>query len=488
MIVAALLLSSCNKWLDVTPPSQVREDIQFSTVEGFQQALIGCYIAMTDDLLYGRALSWGTIELLGGQYRPLEPYSSNDYYVSNYNWSSANGLTYVKGVWERAYNVIASANNALKFTEQKREVLDNINYKLIKGELLAIRAFIHFDLLRLYGYGNLEERRELLTKATVPYVVDMSKEMTPQRTYGATIQAIISDLEEAIELLEIDPVTQSRESSYYEAVNIDGFYNKRENRLNYYATLQLLARVHLWEGSSEGITKALSLSQQIIDEAESKGLVSWISSSTVSDDMIMRGEHLFSLNTSNLFAKSADYFKIEIKSAGDIKAQYLTADQVDQIYETSTVGSNDFRFTSQLIQNSMIINGRNSFTPLKYYGSSTDRSSTNYIPLIRLPEAYYIAAECNIKKSTPNLTKAMELLNIVRQKRGITEDIEGATAELLMEEIVKEYHKEYIAEGQMYLLYKRLGAEIIPGYTGSIDDQVYTLPYPPVEIQMGRVQ
>jgi hypothetical protein len=82
----SLLLISCSKWLDVTPPSQIREEAQFNSVEGFQQALIGCYIGMTDDLLYGRALSWGTIELMAGQFEELQSSSNNDYSISKYNY------------------------------------------------------------------------------------------------------------------------------------------------------------------------------------------------------------------------------------------------------------------------------------------------------------------------------------------------------------------------------------------------------------------
>ena len=65
------ILSSCSSWLDVTPPSQIREEDQFKTVEGFQQVLTGCYIGLTDEMLYGRVLSWSTVELMAGQFVQL---------------------------------------------------------------------------------------------------------------------------------------------------------------------------------------------------------------------------------------------------------------------------------------------------------------------------------------------------------------------------------------------------------------------------------
>lgn len=51
LIITGGILSSCESWLDVTPPSQIREEAQFSSVSGFQQALIGCYISMADEML-----------------------------------------------------------------------------------------------------------------------------------------------------------------------------------------------------------------------------------------------------------------------------------------------------------------------------------------------------------------------------------------------------------------------------------------------------
>ena len=127
IISVGLLLSSCSDWLDVTPPSQIREEAQFSSVEGFQQALIGCYIGMTDELLYGRALSWSTIELMAGQFVPLQASSSNDYNISHYNYTSSNALTYINGVWAKSYNVIANVNNDLKYIEINRYLIDKIN-------------------------------------------------------------------------------------------------------------------------------------------------------------------------------------------------------------------------------------------------------------------------------------------------------------------------------------------------------------------------
>ena len=57
-----------------------------------------------------------------------------------------------------------------------------------------------------------------------------------------------------------------------------------------------------------------------------------------------------------------------------------------------------------------------------------------------------------------------------------------------IEEIQKEYHKEFISEGVMFYYYKRTGCKSIPNYSEEMTDTQYLLPYPTFEIQSGRVQ
>ena len=61
-------VTSCNDWLDVTPASQVPEEDQFKDEPGFRQALIGCYIGMASETLYGKNLSWYVLDVQDGKY------------------------------------------------------------------------------------------------------------------------------------------------------------------------------------------------------------------------------------------------------------------------------------------------------------------------------------------------------------------------------------------------------------------------------------
>lgn len=88
--------------------------------------------------------------------------------MGTYQYTTERALAVLGSVWQKAYNVIANANNALKFIDKRQGVLDPVSYRMIKGELLAIRGMLHFDLMRLYGYGNLANRTDKSTRLTIP--------------------------------------------------------------------------------------------------------------------------------------------------------------------------------------------------------------------------------------------------------------------------------------------------------------------------------
>ena len=163
----------------------------------------------------------------------------------------------------------------------------------------------------------------------------------------------------------------------------------------------------------------------------------------------------------------------------------LLPEDVQTIYEGIT---SDWRSQLNLLVQTINATSKSGYTSRKYNQTSAFSYYGNRVPLIRLPEMYYIAAECYATGATPNLDLAMERLNTVREKRGIYTPLENLDAEGVMEEIAKEYRKEFLAEGVMFYFYKRLGYTTIPHLTETMDDAKYVVPYPDFEVQMGRVQ
>ena len=104
-----------------------------------------------------------------------------------------------------------------------------------------------------------------------------------------------------------------------------------------------------------------------------------------------------------------------------------------------------------------------------------------------MPEMYYIAAECHLANN--DVEAALDLLTVVRNQRGVYEELDATmSVEQAMEEIKKEYHKEFLLEGVMFYYYKRTGADELPNMETPMTDAEYVLPYPEFELQNGRIQ
>ena len=74
----------------------------------------------------------------------LYPYFSYDFEGSTFEGTSG-------ALWTGMYNLIANLNVLLEKCDSEGSVLYPNYYPYVKGEALALRAMLHFDLLRLYG-------------------------------------------------------------------------------------------------------------------------------------------------------------------------------------------------------------------------------------------------------------------------------------------------------------------------------------------------
>lgn len=493
VLAGAVSMTSCENWLDETSHSEIRDEDHYSNEEGFRQTLIGCYINMTDESLYGKELSWGMVETLARQFQPYSTLASaTNYNIQNYNYKASTTVNRVEGIWAKAYNVIANANAALEVIDERKAIMDPINYSVFKGEFLAIRAYMHFELMRLYGYGNWANRKaEIDSKYAVPYVTKVSKNPVDQVKTSEFFKLLIADLEEAAKYLEEDPLTCKHEWSYYADLNADGFYNYRNLHLNYYAVKGLLARVYMWEGSADSKAKALAAATEVIDNyfANSAKLdvyntMRWMVDGDYNNYPGMALEQIFALNInpeafSNL---TAAYLKSNYMDT-DRDVYYLIDADVYAIYENSNT---DFRFTKLLVHHP---EGSNAgYAPLKLQqNTSYSQNYSHRIPLMRMPEMYYIAAECHLANN--NVAAALDLLTTVRNQRGVYDEFDATmSVEQAMEEIKKEYRKEFLLEGVMFHYYKRTGEDLLPNSETPMTDAEYVLPYPEFELQNGRIQ
>lgn len=184
------------------PKTQIPEKEQFSTEQGFKDALTGVYISAKTLDTYGKELAYGTIESLISSWDVTT--NTADQQLGLFNYGDDRVINRFNRIFERQYSTIAHANAILQNLETNKSVLITSGlYELIKAECLAMRAYIHFDLMRLYGPVPEDP-----TKGNkLAYVTNFDREINAHISYDAFKMKVLADIKEAAELIKaVDPL------------------------------------------------------------------------------------------------------------------------------------------------------------------------------------------------------------------------------------------------------------------------------------------
>ena len=208
ILISLLSLSSCHDWLDVAPNTDVPAKELFTTENGFTSALAGLYIVMTDEATYGKNLTFGLMEQLAQMYDKLPDGTSDrsSIYVYDRETNTYNTKGVLANTWQAQYHTIANANNLLKWWDLNAEtvLVDTINRRMIRGEALALRAFLHFDLLRGWGPMNYAGNKEAKEMKCMPYRMVADHTPSPLLPAEKVVRHIINDLQEARECMSYE--------------------------------------------------------------------------------------------------------------------------------------------------------------------------------------------------------------------------------------------------------------------------------------------
>ncbi|HJS54261.1 MAG TPA: RagB/SusD family nutrient uptake outer membrane protein [Chitinophagaceae bacterium] len=417
-LAAALIIVSftgCKKWLDTEPPLQVDENTVFSNEQGFKEALNGVYLQMGGKSVYGRDMTFGLMSVLGRSYdTDISPAIGNLYFQgARYNFQDPEVKATFKNMWESSYTSIANLNNILDNAESRQNVFSGNNYNTTKGEALGLRAFLHFDLLRMFAPSPAAAG---LNIPAIPYVTRISPYAAPVLTTGAIIDSCIADLKTAESLLSQTDMTTSR--------------------FTHWAVKGLLARIYLYKGDlSNAQTYALS-----VINSNKFPLIT-----AVNSDWMFTKEHLFSLYSS--FNISLEYYKSVLNTNPPLG---FTTQNQTALYVTGGGATSDWR--RAFVDPATGTATGNTISPRKCYATSTNNA--NVLPMIRVTEMYYIAAEC--ATAALDSLRATDLLDSVRVHRNLPKyTLAALNTDSLNIEIRKEYQKEFLSEGQMFYFYKR---------------------------------
>lgn len=461
-IIATMATTSCADWLKVDLEDSVLEDKLYENNDGYFAALNGVYAKMNET--YASTLTMGHIDVMA-QYYNVAKNSEHAYFpFANYKYSENEFKSISDNVWTSLYFYIANLNTLIEHCDASDSKLSPVYKPYIKGEALALRAFFHFDLLRLYGpiYSTKTENN-----SAIPYQETSSKSIQPILNAKQVAEKIMRDLNEASLLLKDDRIIKEGVmNGMGDDPNEKTLLRYRQFRLNYYAIQAMKARLYLWTGDK---TNALATAKGIIEENNKHNTFTWIEKKAVTTgnnpNYIFSTEVMFALYNKSraktyemLFSPKADmkntlYFKGESTAEGDLLSK-LT-------YFYDDMG--DLRRNNTWTVEELTANGQGGTTSkhksicLKKFADTNGDTNFRYMqPLMRLSEIYLIAAEC---ATTPE--EALPFINELRKARNcVNMELPATDAEKAVQNMVwREFMREMIGEGQLFFFYKRHAAE-----------------------------
>jgi len=472
-----LSFSSCKKWLDVNPKTQVKESKQFSTRQGYIDALFGVYQSAAAVQAYGGQLSFNMMDVLAQRYENKSSTITTMGKIARYNYTDTEIQTLIASIFKAQYGTVAQANFILQNIDESAGILDETTRKIIKGEVLAMRAYVHFDLARLFSerYDNGANAG----KSSVAYLKSFTVVPQTRLTLGEVLSQCEADLKEAESLLavnqNIDQIKDNQGST-----NSDLFLQYRQNHMNYWAVKALLARLYLYKGDK---INALKYSKEVIESTKFRFITSAeinVDAGSTASDLTFSTEHIFSIYVSSLKAGADDLFK-NTTTTGEVTDLWSTRAKLDATYQASLVGyGTDVRRpgASKSLWNEI---ASTTVYSKKYWSDAPTNVKQRLIPLIKLSEMYYIAAE-----ASPTIDEGIKFLNVVRANRLIPE-ISAPTSQVAFDtEIQFEYRKDFYAEGQLWFYYKRMNVLTLPdGIANPMTTAKYVFPIPNDELEFG---
>lgn len=473
LLLGTMTLSACNDFLDVRPKSEKVEDELFETADGFESAIYGVYGSLqASSALYCKDLYWGLTDCMA---QDFDQNSTDDGTRSaeRYDYENTYIKTRLTNIWTGAYSSIGYANNILKNLEGRTSEELPL-YNLYKGEMLAVRAYLHFDMLRLFCSTDS-------TKQGIPYTTSYSMQENEFKTVGETYQLIIKDLQEAAQLLseEKDNIVYPRNNELYFK-----FQNYRETHCNYYAVLGMLAKVYWMKGDMANAAKYA----EMVIESNKFPLAEPSEIKDLFAGKLSPKETLWGLysNTYNETANSYLYKYQSYFSYDPYTDESGTTHLMpyDKVYEQDVTGiDQDYR-------KNWFKKGTGNVRCLKTVDYYTIEESQNVpsdwttrisgITMLHVSELYLIAAEALLET---NYAKAVEYFNAETNSRGLPSLRNDVT--LTKDMIFNEYHKEMFGEGQVWYNMKRLNKNITSNLDSKVipaSEDIYVIPIPQDEL------
>jgi starch-binding outer membrane protein, SusD/RagB family len=374
LLIISLFMSRCG-FLEETSPNDLDAATAISNGASAQAALIGCYSSLQNGSSYG------------GQFALIAESCGGNAQTGGYNYISLDQLgarevtpanLLVEELWAALYRTITNTNRLLN-------ALPNINdlpaaqKKDIEGQARAIRAMVHFDILRYFGeHWNQNSALGIPIIQTTQTLQDAPNRATVSANYAA----IISDLSAALTL--IDPTHKAIQFITKSGVN------------------SLLSRVYLYKGDK---VKAAAHATEVINTGDF-ALVDAANYKTIFDKRLT-SESIFELKFDNQNRSAFNALTYGRDSAIRSEISFI-ADTILNAFFQSRAGDKRADLLDFVHNNTTILpSGRTQ----KYRGEEA-RDNSAY--MMRFAEMYLIRAEANGRVA------GLADLNLIRVQRGLT--------------------------------------------------------------------
>lgn len=410
------MMSCSEEWMgDVIPTDKLEDSQAFNTVKDGRNAVNGVLSLMQSSSYYGaNYIVYGDLKATDVRSSAI---NKRDDEMYRYTETTEAGNS---SMWTQPYKCLVSVNNAL--ANMDKMVADGAEEETQKAEIeanfYALRALIHFDLLKIFARvpSSVDNPAAELGIVHADHVITKD-EQPARKNLEEGYAFVINDLTKAIELMP--------------DVATEGWFNKT-------AMKALLSRVYLFNGDNQ---LAYDLAKEVIADSN-YSLVPFGDYQASWTSAYNNKEALFSLiNTDddNPSREGIGY----LWSKGGYSSMMITLSFKDLLYSNA----NDDRIKA--IEEDVHKDDDGNITGTDYLCIKYPDEFANNLHLIRLSEMYFTAAEAIYKVNAGNAAEAATLINTVIEARTNESDVLVA-GDINIDRIITEKRKEFIGEGHAF--------------------------------------
>lgn len=416
IICIVSILTSCDDFLELVPPSTIVVDILYKSESDFDQALLGCYASLRSQ--YG---NWWEV----GDVRADDVWQQMMNQAARVLTDTYAGHTAADGIWNNGYSTIHFANTIL-IQIKDAEIA---NKEVYIAEAKFLRALSYFNIVRTFGAAPM------LTEPALP---DQAYKIgrTPVNTIYNEI--IIPDFIVAAENLPVN----------YTGTSV--------GRATKGAAKALLGKVYLTVGD---FIKAETVLQEITTMGYSlldnyNDIFDWIGNKHHSEYIFeieySSNPNIPGSNFTNLWSPNWDIYRNHYKINGTLHDSFTPTQEFFDLFEEG-----DLR-KSITVANGLTIDDvfypiptrLQSFFTLKYaIPVNADANSDGNWIVTRYSDVLLMLAEAKNENLKPD--EALEYLNEVRERAGL-DPLSDLSKSQIQDAIEKERRIELIGEGHRW--------------------------------------